>query len=355
MMPGMSGDELVRAARRSEALRDIPIVLLTARSDDALRLQMLEEGALEYLTKPFSAPELRARVANLVALQRARRMLQDEVQSRERDLGALAAELIERQRELVRAVRAAQVERDRAERASRAKSDFLALVSHELLTPVTAALLACDRLERDRAAPLAPRQAAMLSGMGGELAQLASTIRLLVEHSRIDTVGLAVRREPVDVADLATQVVEEVRPLAQRKGLAVALALESPPPLLHTDAQLLRTVLANLASNAVKFTEAGSVTVKVGRDDGACTVAVEDTGPGIPERERARIFEPFETLEPLAHKHVPGVGLGLALARRLAAALGGRLEVESADGGGSRFLLTLPEVPGASDPAALPH
>ena len=171
----------------------------------------------------------------------------------------------------------------------------------------------------------------------------------------MDSVGLAVRPEPVDLADLAAQVVEEVRPLAERKGLAVQLALESPLSLLHTDGQLLKIVLANLTSNAVKFTEAGSVAVKVGRREGVYRVAVEDTGPGISESERARLFEPFETLEPLVNKHVPGMGLGLALARRLASALGARLEVESAPGVGSSFAVTLPEEAGAKEAVASLH
>ncbi len=238
--------------------------------------------------------------------------------------------------------RRVDAERTRAERASRAKSEFLALVSHELLTPVTAVMLSCERLERDRATPLAPRHASILCRMEASLARLASTIRLLLEHARLDAAGPSVHGEPVDLAELATEVIDDVRPVAQRKGLDVLLAVESPLPLLRTDGRLLKVVLANLASNAIKFTEVGAVTVRVRYADGAHTVAVEDTGPGIPASERSRIFEPFEPLEPLANKHVPGMGLGLALARRLAVALGARLELEAARGGGSTFVVTLP-------------
>ncbi len=234
-------------------------------------------------------------------------------------------------------------ERRRAEVASRAKSEFLALVSHELLTPVTAVMLSCERLERDRASPLSSRHAQILYRMEGALSRLASTIRLLLEHARLDTAGPSVRLEAVDLAELAARVVEEVRPIAQRKGLAVRFALEEPLPPVQTDERLLKVVLANLASNAVKFTTEGWVAMKVGYRDGAHRIAVEDTGPGIPEGERARIFEPFEPLEPLSKKHVPGMGLGLALAHRLATALGARLELEPAHGAGSTFVVTLPE------------
>jgi len=238
--------------------------------------------------------------------------------------------------------RRADAERHRAERASRAKSEFLALVSHELLTPVTAAMLSCERLERDRAAPLAPRHAEILGRMEASLARLASTIRLLLEHARLDGAEPSVQGEPVDLVELAAQVLDDLRSVAERKGLALRLAPEAPLPLARTDGRLLKVVLANLASNAIKFTAAGEVTMRVRYADGVHVVAVEDTGPGIPAAERSRIFEPFEPLEPVANKHLPGMGLGLALARRLAVALGARLEFGPARVDGSTFVVTLP-------------
>ncbi len=238
--------------------------------------------------------------------------------------------------------RRANEARHLAECASRAKSEFLRLVSHELLTPVSAVMLGCQRLERDAATPIAPAHAEVLCRMEAALARLASTIRMLLEHARLDVAGPPVRLETVDLAGVAGRVLEEVRRLAERKGLAVRLTLESPLPPLRTDERLLRVVLANLASNAVKFTRTGSVAVRVGYRDGAYRVAVADTGPGIPPRDRPRMFELFDPLEPLANKHVPGMGLGLALSRRLAEALGARLELEATEGPGSTFVLTLP-------------
>lgn len=249
--------------------------------------------------------------------------------------------------------RRADARRTRAEKASRAKSDFLALVSHELLTPVTAVLLSCERLERDRTRPPSPRQSEVLRRMEGALVRLASTIRMLLEHARLDGSGPPVRRDEVDLVELAARVVEEVRPLALRKGLDVRLVVEEPLPVLRSDGRLLGIVLANLASNAVKFTKKGWVAVKVGYRDGAHRVAIEDTGPGIAAADRSRMFEPFETLEPLANKHVPGMGLGLALAHRLAGAMGARLELEARTGPGSTFVVTLPGSPDGNAGLAL--
>ncbi len=237
--------------------------------------------------------------------------------------------------------RRADADRRRAEDASRRKSEFLALVSHELLTPVTAVMLSCERLGRDRAARLAPHHAEILLRMEGALGRLASTIRLLLEHARLETASPLVRRDRVDLAALAAGVVEEVRPAAERKGLAARFALEAPVPPVRTDERLLRIILLNLAANAVKFTEAGSVSIRVGYREGVHRVAVEDTGPGVPEAERERIFDAFEQLEPLANKHMPGMGLGLALARRLANALEARLELESSGAAGRTFAVKL--------------
>ncbi len=253
----------------------------------------------------------------------------------------------------VLARRRANAERQQAEDASRRKSEFLALVSHELLTPVTAALLSCERLERDRAVPLAPRHVEVVSRMEDALGRLASTIRLLLEHARLEVACPLARRDCVDLSALARSVVEEVRPLAERKGLTARFALESPVPPLQSDERLLRLVLANLVANAVKFTTAGSISVRVGYRDGAHRVAVEDTGPGIPPAERGRIFDAFEPLGPLANKHVPGMGLGLPLARRLAIALGAVLELDSSSGAGSTFVVTLPDQASAASAQVL--
>jgi signal transduction histidine kinase len=243
----------------------------------------------------------------------------------------------------VLARRRADAERHRAVDASRRKSELLALASHELLTPVTAVMLSCERLGRDREAPLAPRHAEIVSRMEGALGRLAGTIRLLLEHSRLEIACPLVRHDPLDLGALAAGVLDEVRPAAEHKGLAVRLAVESPLPPVRSDDRLLRIVLANLAANAVKFTASGWVAVRVRYGEGAHRVEVEDTGPGIPPAERRRIFERFEPLEPLANKHLPGLGLGLPLARRLADALGATLALEPAEGRGSRFVVTLPE------------
>lgn len=343
MMPRMSGEQLVREIRKHAALEGIPVMLLSAWSDDEMRVRMLREGALDYISKPFYADELLTRVANLVAQKRARELLRQEVDIRDRDLDALADEVVSRKRQLETALETARLERDKAERASRAKSDLLGLVSHELMTPVAALRLIAQRMERDRHAPLAPPHLTLVRRMIALSVRLGGAIESLLEYARLEAGPLTVHDEPVDLCALAGEVVEELRPQAEEKGLEVRLLADPDLPPTRGDRRLLRTILANLASNAIKFTDAGWVAVRVWQAHGAHRVAVQDTGPGIPAGERERIFEPFHQLEPLLHKHKPGIGLGLALAREAAAALGGRIELGGAEEPGSVFTVLIPQ------------
>ncbi|HEY6003858.1 MAG TPA: PAS domain-containing sensor histidine kinase [Anaeromyxobacter sp.] len=155
-------------------------------------------------------------------------------------------------------------------------------------------------------------------------------------------VDIPLRRAPVFLRDIVEEAVEEERSQAEVKGLGLRVsAPEGLPPVL-TDPRFVRVVVSNLVGNAVKFTEAGGVEVSIGAGEGAQRISVRDSGPGIPEADQARIFEPFEQRDPVHMKHLPGVGLGLALVREICAALGGRVELRSAPGAGSTFTVVLP-------------
>ena len=138
-----------------------------------------------------------------------------------------------------------------------------------------------------------------------------------------------------------SEALEEMRFQAERKGLTLRVESSDLPPLV-TDPSLLRLVVTNLVGNAIKFTSAGGIEVRLGHRDGAHRIAVADTGPGIARADQRRVFEPFEQLSPMSKKHAPGFGLGLALARDVTAALGGRIELTSAPGSGSTFTVVIP-------------
>jgi signal transduction histidine kinase len=343
MMPGLSGEELARQVRATPDLDDVPIVMLTAKADDALRVRVLRAGVQDYVMKPFSADELKARVGNLVAMKRAREVLQLELASQVRDLDALARELAHRKRALETACHSLRVARDQAEHAAKVKSMFLSLVSHELRTPLTALQTYLHLLARDAPASLPPKHQKTIAKMAGSSRRLFGLIESLLEQARIESGRLNVRIEPIDLAALAESAVEEARELAGEKPLAVSLSVVPGLPPLMSDRRLVRLVLGNLVSNGVKFAERGSVEVRLEHDGHAHRLVVKDSGPGIPPELQTAVFEPFEQLEPMRHKHTPGVGLGLALVRELVDALGGRIELHSEVGVGSIFTVLLPE------------
>lgn len=231
--------------------------------------------------------------------------------------------------------------RDAAERQSRIKSEFLSLLSHELRSPLQTLQLQMELLER-----LGPRDAERWM-RGLERARSASRrlVRLVnhvLEFRRSALAGQpALRAEKLDVQTLAEQVVRDVRAHGVRDGVALGVA-PGGPALLRTDPGAVYLLLVNLVDNAVRYTDEGSVTVTVtARPDGVA-LAVSDTGRGIPATDLDRVFRPFERGDESVNGHTGGVGIGLALVRRMIDLLGGRLDVESTPGAGSTFTAHLP-------------
>jgi signal transduction histidine kinase len=341
MMPRMGGDVLLRELRTRPELEATPVLLLSARADDALRVQLLSSGAQDYLVKPFLGAELTARVRNLAALKRTRDALQDELKAFSGDLEALARELGLRKRQLEAALEAAQAAREQAQTASGFKSTLLQLISHELRTPLSVVQLNLHLLARERDT-LSARHVGLLDKMARGTARLHGLMETILEYTRLETGHLAPTLAEVELAALARDVVEECRPEAQRKLLTLELRLPPQPVLVRTDARLLQLVLLNLVSNAVKYTEQGSVEVFLEVLPDVYQLGVRDTGRGIAPEDQQRIFEPFQQLEDVRRKSTPGLGLGLVLVRQLVEALGARVSVVSEVGRGSTFVVTLP-------------
>ena len=350
MMPNMSGDELVHALRQDAAFDNVPIMLLTAKADDELRVRMLQEGAQDYLMKPFSGAELRARARNLVTMKRARDILQQELDVQMRDLESLAREVTDRKRELHTTLESMRVAREHAERASAVKTNFLRLISHELRTPLASLLLQMERLRLDQEQNLPEDKRALVDRMSASTRRLHDLIEGLLQYSRTKAGRVTATIVPVDAIELAEDAVERVRNDADEKGLELRLAHDHILPPVESDANLVRLILSNLLQNAIRYTETGSVSVTVQHTGNAHRLAVTDTGPGIAPEEQGRIFEPFEQGQSVRQKSVPGVGLGLALVKEIADTLGARIELESVPGKGSTFTLVIPEAkPGLAD------
>jgi signal transduction histidine kinase len=321
MMPMMGGDVMLRAIREKPTLDDIPVVVLTAKAEDSLRVELLRAGAQDYLIKPCSIEELRARAANLITAKRARDHLIRALDVQRGDLETLARDV-------------AAAKHD-AELSSRIKSNFLALVSHEMRAPVQTLLLELDLL---RAKP----QPALLERISAAALQLVRLVDSMIEYARLQSGGIVPFVEQFDLGVLARGVCDENRPWAEEKHLDLRLDVPSGLPRVKCDRHLMRLVLTNLVDNAIKYTDRGKVNISVAVQDGAQRLTVRDTGMGIPAEMQSAVFEPFQHLEPVMKKHSPGLGVGLALVREIVRLMGGRIELVSTPGEGTCFSISLP-------------
>lgn|GEM_PF-1890837 len=240
-----------------------------------------------------------------------------------------------------------------AQEASRAKSDFIATMSHELRTPLNAVLGHLQLLEMELHGPVTDRQREALGRIGAASRHLRGLIEEVLSFARLEAGRTEVRLDVADVRALAEEVGAVIEPLAQAKELSFGIDARDGDASVLTDPDKVRQVLINLAGNAVKFTESGEVRICVEPGESEVVLAVADTGPGIPHRDQARLFRPFEQLESGFSRAHEGTGLGLYLSGRYAELIGGRVEVESEPGQGSVFSLVLPRGgPSRSEEAA---
>jgi signal transduction histidine kinase/CHASE3 domain sensor protein len=231
-------------------------------------------------------------------------------------------------------------------RANKVKTEFLASMSHELRTPLSAILGFADLLQTSPKENMSPRARESLERIRRNGEHLLSLINDILDLAKAEAGRLDVRFAPVNMPQLARACAAEVDSL--RAGNEVQLRVEAtePPIELRTDVQRVRQILLNLLSNALKFTERGEVVLAVQETADEVRLAVSDTGIGIPAHAMGELFREFHQLDVGDGRKYTGTGIGLALSRRLARALGGEIEVRSREREGSTFTLVLPRSTG---------
>jgi signal transduction histidine kinase len=305
MMPGLSGDELVLAIRARAELRGIPIVLLTAKADDELRIELLRGGAQDYVIKPFSTEELRARVGNLVTLKRAQDVLQH----------AKAA----------------------ADAANRELEAFSYSVSHDLRAPLRGLVGFSQALLDDYADRLEPEGKDYLQRIRAAAQRMGRLVDDLLELSRVTRNEM--RPEDVDLSQIARVILTRLEEVDAGREVSVII----PEKLTaQGDARLLQIALDNLLANAWKFTrKRQNARIELGctREEAGPVYFVRDNGAGFDMAYAGKLFAPFQRLHD--EHDFEGTGIGLATVQRIIRRHGGRVWAESSVGIGTSVYFTL--------------
>ncbi len=246
--------------------------------------------------------------------------------------------------------------RDAAERSTKVKSEFLANMSHEIRTPMNG-VLGCAELLLNESLPDQHREYVSAIKSSGE--QLLGVINDILDLSKLEAGQVDVQLEPTVLGDVCREIVDRHRSSASAKGISIRLEFMMDPQMrLITDQNRLRQVLNHLISNAIKFTESGSVIVEVSRTRTSSNLqtilfSVADTGIGIAGEQLTKVFEPFYQADSANSRRYGGTGLGLSLCRQFVRLLGGQINVSSALGEGSKFAFELTCQLAADEPVAV--
>ncbi|MGE5200723.1 MAG: sensor histidine kinase [Acidobacteriota bacterium] len=258
---------------------------------------------------------------------------------------AINAETAQRERELLQA-------KEAAESASRAKTNFLAIVSHEVRTPLNAVIGFSEMLRDGYAGTIENKQREYLEDILTSAHHLLQLMGDMLDMSTIEAGKIAVRPALVSVRDEIEASFELVRTRAAAAQLALAIDAAAELPPLWIDRIRFRQILLNLLSNAIKFTPpGGTVTVRAEDDAEGVAIAISDTGIGMCEHDIPRALEPFRQIDNVMQRQYEGVGLGLPLAKRLTELHGGQIDIASALGRGTTVTLHFPHAPPAGVPA----
>jgi PAS domain S-box-containing protein len=246
--------------------------------------------------------------------------------------------------ELVRARTAdLEIAREKAESADRLKSAFLATMSHELRTPLNSIIGFTGIILQGIVGPLNDEQKKQLSMVRGSAQHLLSLINDVLDISKIEAGQLQIAREPFDLHSVVEKTVESARPLAVKKGLDLTCTVSAEIETITGDRRRVEQILLNLISNAVKFTEKGSVKIACRPEGDAITVSVMDTGIGIKTEDLGTLFQAFRQIDSGMTRKYEGTGLGLSISKRLVELMGGQIRVASVWGEGSTFSFSLPK------------
>jgi len=322
-MPIMSGREMLAIVKNFPKLRSIPVIVASGERDAAIR--SMSCGADDFVTKPYDPLEITHRVKNLIHNKASEAKLITFTEELERKNSKLNSALT------------------LAENATRAKSDFLATMSHDIRTPISGVIGLADML-LDTDLTVEQREYSELIGKSG--ANLLGLINDILDFSKIEAGKLELEILSFDLKAAITEIAALFAPQITKSGLSIDCRIDPAiPACLRGDPGRIRQIFNNLIGNAIKFTHEGEILITAKRNadqDSIVTILfeVKDSGIGIPHERQAAVFSPYTQAEGSTTRKYGGTGLGLAICKQLAELMGGEIGVSSEAGNGATFWFT---------------
>jgi len=314
-MPEMNGYEVCEHLKADALLKEIPVIFISAMDETIDKVQAFAVGGVDYVAKPFQFEEVEARVITHLELSRLRNALAEK--------NSRLQESCEHLRKL-----------------EALKDNLTHMIVHDMRSPLMVITLGLEIFIRQSASKLDAPEMELVLNAAGSAGRLADMISALLDISRLESGKMPLHLEECDLAGLTGEVLESLKHL--RPGCRLELAQQEATKV-QCDRELMRRVLCNLGTNAVKFLpENGRVVFDIQKEASGIKVLIRDNGPGIPHEYHEKIFEKFEQVGVHQQQKVKSTGLGLTFCKLAIEAHGGKIGLESEVGQGSTFWFTLP-------------
>ena len=359
-MPGMSGLEVLAAARQATSKGETPILMVTADSNPDSVVRAFELGANDYVTKPIDSRTLGARIDTHLQLSAATKQIRAFAEGAEKIVAEQEIDLQKRNDDLVREIRLRMsVEgelreaKSRAEEENKGKSEFLALMTHELITPLHVALGFADLISSDKQESIGPAQYRDYAGhIAVSTRQLLTVVKDMLALVKHDVGKLSLNESELSLSEVISRAVSDARPFYEEAGVAIEIDCPSSIELLG-DRFLVTRALAGLISNAVKFSGQGSrcVIAAIAPVDGGVRLRISDNGAGFDVTRLGHLSSPFRQNSTGLTRSHQGLGIGIPLARAVFDLHQASMKFASAPGQGTTVEVVFP----AHRALAAPH
>lgn len=338
LLPDIDGLHLIAEIKALDL--NLPIIVLTGQGDEEIAVEMMKAGAADYLAKSKIDPKnLATSIKSAIRIYKA----EQAVELANLRLRASNELLVLKNQELEKQQQQIKSQNIKLQEAYNLKSEFLATMSHELRTPMNAIMGFSQLLLRQYPDPLSSQQENLVQRIFHNSKSLLDMINEMLDFSKIEAGKLNLNLQRFDLNHLINSTVEEIRSLALQKNLALETKIDLQDSFVIQDSHFIKRILMNLISNAIKFTESGTVIIKVWEiDETKIAIAISDTGIGIAPEDRVKIWQAFRQGDQSFTRQHSGTGLGLAITRSLVKMMGGKIALQSELGKGSTFTVEIP-------------